>query len=113
MKLLIATGIALIFVMGFPQEIQGTGGHFLTGNKLLQLCESNNIYEDALCAGYIAGVSDMVDNISFVQSCTPENVSMRQLQKIVVKNSYLVPEHLHRPAYQFVAVVLAATYPCK
>jgi len=113
MKLLIATGILLVFVMGFPQETQGTGGHFYTGNKLLQLCESNNLFEDALCVGYIAGVSDMLDNISFVQSCTPNNVTMGQLQKIVVKNAYLAPEHLHRPAYQFVAVVLAATYPCK
>jgi hypothetical protein len=72
------------------------------------------------CFGYISGVVDMRNTLNAFSSssnaatfCVPDDASITQLAKIVVKYGNDHPEGLNRPALSFVTDALIQSFRCK
>tara|TARA_B100001121_G_C18376157_1_gene473996 strand:+ start:134 stop:409 length:276 start_codon:yes stop_codon:yes gene_type:complete len=76
---------------------------YLDGSVLLGLCESDSVYEQGMCRGYLIGLDDVVtvydygDKLS-TSFCVPDTVKSSQLQKVVIKGLNDKPGELHLAA---------------
>lgn len=94
------------------------------GNELLRDCAESphgKLPEDAFrfgtCIGYLSGIVDMhmvyarIPNLPI--SCVPpERVSVRQVQRVVVKYLQEHPEQLHYTKFALVNIALNQAFPC-
>ena len=92
----------------------GVHAAYETGNDLLAQCESDDLFMEGVCAGYIAGVSDVSRGETWGGNryCAPAGVTIRQLQKIVIKYLNEHPETLHDDASSLVQNAFAHAFPC-
>ena len=110
MKLLItAVLIALINVSTYP----AMASH-VTGNELLEFCESKNLAEWGFCSGFVWGAADghQLTSDESVSFCSPEDATSDQMGRVVVKYLRDHPEKLHEYAVLLVAVALIEAWPC-
>jgi hypothetical protein len=91
---------------------------FLDGNDLLEDCSAVNEqsanFSSGVCNGYIAGISEMADTIlnpGFI--CPSDNITARQLVRIVIKYLNDHPEQLHERKPKVVLRALVEAFPCK
>jgi hypothetical protein len=82
---------------------------FANGNKVLQLCESEDPADGMWCAGYMsaaasAAQSDWLLKDSNVRICLPSSVNLKQLTDMAVKYLKAHPEHRHYDAFAMVVV---------
>ncbi|MGK4476346.1 Rap1a/Tai family immunity protein [Aeromonas molluscorum] len=87
---------------------------YLDGNMLYERCatkeEEQNYYVNVSdCRGYITGVADILDGISF---CIPHQVTRGQNADIVTKYLNEHPEDRHKDAGPLTAYALALAFPC-
>lgn len=90
---------------------------FLSGNKLLEFCESDTPAEFGQCLGYIASASDThatwVDWGDMTrQMCIPPHATGGQLYQVVLKFLKEHPETLHLAAGSLVLIALGEAFPC-
>lgn len=90
---------------------------FLTGNKLLEFCESDNDVEWGQCMGFIASSEETHETLVVrgnlpPQMCVPSEATLGQLQKVVLKYSKEHPEALHLAAGIIVLYALVEAFPC-
>jgi hypothetical protein len=90
----------------------------MTGNTLLEACESKDAFQHALCLGYIQGATDIdaMDGATFPErrrSCVTENVTNGQIEDVVVKYLRDHPEERHLLAAILVVRAVAKAFPCK
>jgi hypothetical protein len=90
-----------------PSEGPSKGFSFADGNKLLQLCQSEDTADVMWCAGYIsatasAAQSDWVLKNSSLKVCLPSNVTLKQLIDMAVKYLKEHPEKRHYDAFGLV-----------
>lgn len=110
MKLL----ITLLVTLGISM---GSYGSFMTGAQLLERCESEG-YKEAVCLGYIQGVADAFESLMKLglmteTICIPNQVTVGQLTKVVVKCLNEHPEELHYRADGEVYLAYAEAFPCE
>ena len=89
------------------------GYSFADGNKLLQVCQSEDSADVMWCAGYIsaaasAAQSDWVLQNSNLKVCLPSSVTLKQLIDMAVKYLKDHPEKRHYDAF---ALVVASWSP--
>ena len=104
--------IALIFSLFYTPVYAA----FLDGNVLFDYCTSENQEEETLCAGYIIGISDIMDGgteISGRLSCVDQSVTVRQTTDVVKQWLSENPELRHFAASSLVAVALQDAFPCE
>ena len=103
--------LGLVCLMPRP----AVAGQFMDGNKLLELCTSEDPYNGLECTGYIKGV---VDGFAFQMDgekqplCMPDKVTAKQLIDITVK--WLqdnTPERSY-PAVATVGIAIAKKWKC-
>lgn len=84
---------------------------FWDGNALLQRIDGNS-YEQAYATGFIIGVADAFNELTF---CPPPNarVTVGQVHQIVTKYLRANPEKLHFTAQFLVSRSLSTAFPCK
>ena len=91
---------------------------FLSGNELLQYCESNENGPLNTCYGYIAGANDYQQAMAgwgYLDKpyyCASEGVATGQLVKVVTKYLNEHPENLHLVAGSLVANAMYYAFPC-
>ena len=108
-----AVGLAVMLLL----SAQSQAG-FYTGNKLLQLCESDSAGEYNTCIGYVMGISDYQttllgwSDLDEPYFCTPAGAMGSQLVKVVTKYLNEHPEKLHVSASGSVANALRLAFPC-
>jgi hypothetical protein len=117
--------IGLIFLLvGASAKAEELSGD---GNELLRDCEESlhgKLVADAIragtCLGYLSGIVDM--HVVYAQSgipnlpisCIPPGgVSLRQVQRVVVKYLQEHPEELHYKRFTLVNIALLHAFPCK
>lgn len=86
-------------------------GYYITGNQLLEACESTKDYPKASCINYITGLADGL--ISTGDYCIPVTVTNIQIRDIVITDLIIAPKIRHLPASNLVAASLGMAYPCK
>ena len=93
-------------------------GEFMSGNKLLSLCSSDEAFNIMACYGFIMGVDDSEAVVSewndlAPRSCLPKNVQMEQLKLVVIKHLQSNPEYLHLGAASLVLNSISRAFPCE
>jgi hypothetical protein len=69
--------------------------HYLTGNKLLEVCASPG-GDESLCLGYILGVADALSEWNYAHDADPcirPEITGRQIKDIVINYLQQRPEH--------------------
>jgi len=89
----------------------------VTGNQLLEYCESKDAFAQGLCDGYITGASDIesMEGSAFPdrrRSCTPNTVTNGQMTDVVVKYLKDHPEERHMLAAVLVVEAVTKAFPC-
>jgi hypothetical protein len=81
---------------------------FFDGNDLLRWCTS----KDALCTGYVAGVSDELSR-NGPTVCRPEHVTVEQLRELVTRYLERHPEERQLQASSLVVGAMRDAWPCR
>ena len=85
-------------------------GSFYTGNKLLQLLQSDNYQEKGVAMGYVAGAIDMGDGVIF---CSPSNtVTIGQVRDMVQGYLESTPSIRHMSADSIIIDLFKRLWPC-
>ena len=79
---------------------------FVKADDLFSKCSSSS----PLCAGYIAGVSDIMSTNDDI--CLPSHATIQQVTDIVVKYLSDHPERRHYSASSEAGVALMQAFPC-
>ena len=110
--------ILLLALMMFAECSYAKTG-FKGGNELAEWMveyeksdndNSKDPFMVALYDGYVTGVADTLYDISW---CSPGNITIGQVLKIVSKYLNNNPENLHFSAYSLVEQALKEAFPCK
>lgn len=85
---------------------------FESGNELLQDCTRQ---VQSLCLGYIEAVSDALsgNSVNGYEACIPLEVTVGQLQDIVVQYLRQDPRDRHLGAIGLVAHAISNAFPCR
>ena len=82
---------------------------FRTGNQLLTEMQEPASYKSGLAMGYIMGVIDTGNGVSF---CLPSNATAGQLSDMVKNRLLDTPAIRHIPADIIIYAVLEPVWPC-
>ena len=106
----VASSVNVVAQGTFPSR-----GTFQTGNILLENCHKDGGYRQALCEGYISGVTDVLafNPVSGWRSCSPKEVTKEQTRDVVKAWLEKHPRRRHYSAFGLVAEALAEAFPCK
>ncbi len=88
---------------------------FLDGTRLLKMCQSDVLTEQAACEGYIVGVQDSIYSghlAQFIDICYPPGVNVIQLRVNYINHALINPSKLTFAAEGLVAESIATQYPC-
>jgi Rap1a immunity proteins len=116
---LIAIALA-VFMVAKPTAGQNdTVPAFYNGKKLLAQCNSYDMTERGLCAGFIAGVADTFSAVMKnggtlwgLRVCAPDGADLKEAQDIVVQHLRAHTEDREVTAAALAAEALAAAWPC-
>jgi hypothetical protein len=91
---------------------------FMNGNELLSHCESEGVFEDGVCNGYIIGVVDSHNATMLLTRnkpifCLPGDTTEGQTRKVFLKYLNKRPADRHYDASGLVLAGLKDAYPCK
>lgn len=109
----------LACLIAAPAQAQSTGDRaFMTGARLLALCQADSPY----CTGYVAGVADTLAPLSDVGGPIPPNslasfcpgqMTVKQAISAFEKFAKSNPEGLQTNAAQLVGDALHLSFPCQ
>ncbi len=113
MKTILTTLLPLLLVCSPVSMAQ-----FVTGEELLNYCQSADDGEKSMCLGVIMGVRDTINTAQEWGSvrktiCIPENMSSSHLSKFVIKGLEGAPDSLQMNAAGQVWKLLYADFPCQ
>tara|TARA_B100002003_G_C13985141_1_gene476259 strand:- start:293 stop:751 length:459 start_codon:yes stop_codon:yes gene_type:complete len=129
--------LAVCFILFIP-----TKSYSITGNKWLEICQTNEEWAFSSCSVYLVGLKDMeyyknimnnnilnhmkkrgilnertvyaITEISKgLDLCIPEGVSPEQLKKVVINWLEKNPGELHEPLTGSFTSSMRETFPCK
>ena len=110
---------AIIAVVGIAVMLLSaqSKANFLTGSELLEMCESSNVSEQNVCAGFVIAIHDYHNTMVYKTTfppffCTPDGGRSSQLVKVVTKYLNEHPERLHEAASELAHDALFVTFPC-
>ena len=86
-----------------------------TGNKIYDVCSSEQLADQQNCYGYVAGVADVMqyDAVNRYRACVPAGTTPAQLREIAIKFLMEHPIELrHYTASALVATALGEAFPC-
>ncbi len=110
MRLVMMT-LALVLVLS-----GGSASAYIeTGNKLFSKCMDKELALNAVCTGYIIGVSDALGSLDILQKfkvCMPDNVPVAQIRDVTTRWLEQNPAQRHFQAAWLVPIALAEAFPC-
>jgi hypothetical protein len=98
----------LLLALCFAAIASPASAGFVNGNKLLDWCKGR---ERSLCAGYVAGVVDMLDEDD--RLCLTTDVNVTQITDITTKFLAAHPESRHQRAAILVYRALTEAFSCR
>ena len=108
----------IVFITSLSFGLLATNcfANFYSGNEIYaRLSEwksesSSNVVQQSVGAGYVIGVYDALDGLSF---CSPGGVNQGQIRDIVFNYLRDNPQIRQKDAYILVAQALNKAFPCK
>ncbi|MGB6682277.1 MAG: Rap1a/Tai family immunity protein, partial [Candidatus Acidiferrum sp.] len=92
------------------QEQQPKLSPLQTGNDLLHVCQSDNIFDRGVCGGFITAASQVVQMAG--KACFAEGMTLEQGRDVVVKYLSGHPETRHEAAVTLASRALMRAFPC-
>ena len=76
----------LLSVTIFSKTYAASNNLFFTAAQLLTYCNSENLYEQGICDGYVIAVNDVIYSIDKKKTniCVPQNVSIKKIRLSIV-----------------------------
>jgi hypothetical protein len=85
----------------------------LSGDDLVGVCTDKDETREALCVGYVSGVSETLTNVLQTSGiCAPDSVSLGKLITVVVDYINAHPEKRQSSAVPLVWSALVDAWPC-
>ncbi|MDX1489154.1 MAG: Rap1a/Tai family immunity protein [Acidiferrobacterales bacterium] len=85
----------------------------LSGDDLVGVCTDKDKTREALCVGYVSGVSETLTSVLQTSGiCAPDSVSLGKLITVVVDHINAHPEKRQSSAVPLVWSALVDTWPC-
>jgi hypothetical protein len=116
-------GLLLVATVAGPAQSQvSVTPHYsyVSANELSLRCQSEENFDRAICAGYVAGAVDMLEltrgtGPRAVSICLPHNPAAQRGQLIDVVKRYLAayPENRQGGAAALVFTALSEAFPCR
>ncbi len=97
--------------IGSAQEQPSRYSPVQTGNDLLRVCQSGNLFDRGFCGGFITAVSQMAQIAD--QACYSEGVTLEQGKDVVVRYLSSNPQTRHNKAVVLTSKALIQVFPCK
>ena len=102
----------------YADDSSRAASSFVNGLELQKGCNSEMADTENGCKLYVAGVIDAYAFLADVENlenriCTPDTVTVRQLQHVVKKYLNEHPKDLHHSAAYIVLVAIRKAFPCK
>lgn len=118
MKTKVLLGYFLFVPAALLSNMASADSSMITAKYLLESCSSNNVTNNNICAGYIAG---LIDTLVVLQAqdiierviCVPGNMEMTTLVKGVSKYLDQHPEELGLNASSVILDPLMTELPCE
>ena len=108
--------ILFVIVIGWSGAVYSSSNEFFVdGARLLKMCQSDVVTEQAACEGYIVGVQDSVYSghlAQFIDICYPPGVSVSQLRVNYINHALIDQSKLSFAAEGLVAESIVTQYPC-
>ena len=78
-KFLITIFISLFLT---NKTLAASNNLFFTTAQLLTYCESNNLYEQGICDGYIIAINDVIYDLdkNSIDICIPQNIPIKNIR---------------------------------
>lgn len=88
--------------------------HVMTGEELLNLCNSRYDTDYGFCAGYVSAIANalVAGEVSGERACSHGPVRSQQLVELYRSYAEVFPENLRGPAAKNVAAAIARSFPC-
>jgi hypothetical protein len=91
---------------------------FITCQELVTYCESDNIFDQMECYGYVVGATDsykkQVNKYKIkTRICEPKDVTVDQESVVFIKWASVYPEELQKEGAYCVITSLMAEFTCK
>jgi hypothetical protein len=96
--------------MRLGSQDQQSANPVSTGNDLLRICQSSDLYDRGVCGGYLAAVSQVVEVAN--RACYPEGVTIEHGKDVVVRYLKEHPESRDHVAVTLATKALTAAFPC-
>jgi hypothetical protein len=104
------TGLLVVFVMSTSARAEVNPN---SGNWWVEPCKREG---SAICTGFVAGMVQMNAMLTFVYHrplwCLPNDVTIGQASKVIVRFLDDHPDQLHRPFVGLATDALITSFPC-
>jgi hypothetical protein len=109
--------ISMLVITAGLLSVSSAYSDYYSGNKLLEYCNPNSSKRD-ICTGYVAGTRGAIDTWKIWENidsgiCVPNEVTLGQSIKVVVKYLETNPDKLHLSASSNVLNAFADAFPCE
>ncbi len=105
--------VALVIGISVFDYRGATAADDQSGNTWLALCAGQDQIGQALCLGYVEGISDGTVLSGKRIYCLPPNVTYGQGQAVAIKYMRNHPERLHLPFAILLLEAMEKAFPCK
>lgn len=100
----------LVPAIGATQQQKSPNSPLQTGNELLHVCQSNNIFDRGVCAGFITAAAQVIQIAG--KGCFAESMTLEQGRDVVLKYLTDHPEARHEAAVSLASRALIHAFPC-
>lgn len=102
-----------LLVFGALNAVSWERAHALSGDDLSRVCSDKDETREALCVGYVSGVSETLTSVLQTSGiCAPDSVGLGKLITVVVDYIDAHPEKRRGPAVPLVWSALVDAWPC-
>jgi hypothetical protein len=112
--LLVIAVMVMVMVLGIGLSSEGKAGVYLDGNKVHEMCQSDQMKD--ICIGYVAGAFDAFEVMHLGENIPrrwcPPKAPLSQLVDVFTKWLVDHPEDRHINASALLAAAFVAKFPC-
>ena len=88
--------LLLIGILGSTKVYSASNNLFFTTAQFMTYCQSESLYEQGICDGYIIAVNDVIYSLKKekINICIPENISIKKIRlsliNFIINNAELM-----------------------
>ena len=107
--------IILLNIISIHQTNAASNNLFFTTAQFLTYCNSNNLYENGICDGYIISVNDVIysKKMKEINICVPENISIKSIRNSIINFIIDNAQFMSVEANKIIEIFFIKKFKCK